>query len=94
MVPEFRLNCAINCLVQVLQPNPAEWDLDLAIVKNIVENFSGTIWFETELGKGTTFYLEIPVYEESGKSNNFLPDSKKSAILVFCIYHNQFNIQY
>ncbi len=39
--------------------------LGLAIVKNIVENFSGTIWFETELGKGTTFYLEIPVYEES-----------------------------
>ncbi len=38
--------------------------LGLAIVKNIVENFSGTIWFETELGKGTTFYLEIPVYEE------------------------------
>ena len=38
--------------------------LGLAIVKNIVENFSGTIWFETELGKGTTFYIEIPIYEE------------------------------
>ncbi len=39
--------------------------LGLAIVKNIVENFSGTIWFETEMGKGTTFYLEIPVYEKA-----------------------------
>jgi len=38
--------------------------LGLAIVKNIVENFSGSIWFETELGKGTTFYIEIPVHEE------------------------------
>jgi signal transduction histidine kinase len=38
--------------------------LGLAIVKNIVENFSGTIWFETKIGKGTTFYLEIPIYEE------------------------------
>ncbi len=38
--------------------------LGLAIVKNIVENFSGKIWFETELKKGTTFYLEIPVFEE------------------------------
>ena len=37
--------------------------LGLAIVKNIVENFSGRIWFETELGVGTTFFLEIPVYE-------------------------------
>ncbi len=37
--------------------------LGLAIVKNIVENFSGKIWFTTELGVGTTFFLEIPVYE-------------------------------
>ncbi len=38
--------------------------LGLAIVKNIVENFSGRIWFETELEKGSTFYVEIPVYEK------------------------------
>lgn len=38
--------------------------LGLAIVKNIVENFSGKIWFETELGKGTTFFLEIPIFKE------------------------------
>lgn len=38
--------------------------LGLAIVKNIVENFSGAIWFETERGKGTTFFIEIPIYEE------------------------------
>ncbi len=39
--------------------------LGLAIVKNIVENFSGKIWFETESEKGTTFYIEIPVYENT-----------------------------
>lgn len=38
--------------------------LGLAIVKNIVENFSGKIWFETELDKGTVFYVEIPEYKE------------------------------
>lgn len=38
--------------------------LGLAIVKNIVENFSGRIWFETEIDKGSTFYFEIPVYEQ------------------------------
>jgi len=36
--------------------------LGLAIVKNIVENFAGKVWFDTELGKGTTFYVEIPIY--------------------------------
>ena len=42
--------------------------LGLAIVKNIVENFSGRVWFETELEKGTTFYIEIPVYENENNS--------------------------
>jgi len=39
--------------------------LGLAIVKNIVENFSGKIWFETQLEKGTTFYIEMPEYKTS-----------------------------
>ncbi len=39
--------------------------LGLSIVKNIVENFSGKIWFETEPGKGTTFFFEIPIHEGS-----------------------------
>lgn len=38
--------------------------LGLAIVKNIVENFSGRVWFETDLAKGSTFYIEIPVFEQ------------------------------
>lgn len=37
--------------------------LGLAIVKNIVENFRGHIWYETIPGRGTTFFIEIPVYE-------------------------------
>jgi len=38
--------------------------LGLAIVKNIAENFNGRVWFETEMNQGTTFHLEIPVFEE------------------------------
>lgn len=38
--------------------------LGLAIVKNIVENFSGKVWFETVMEKGTTFFVEIPVFDE------------------------------
>lgn len=35
--------------------------LGLAIVKGIVENTGGRIWFETELGIGTKFFIELPL---------------------------------
>lgn len=34
--------------------------LGLAFVKNSIENAGGKVWFETVLGAGTTFYLNIP----------------------------------
>jgi len=35
--------------------------LGLAMCKGIVEQARGKIWFETEQGKGTTFFVELPV---------------------------------
>jgi PAS domain S-box-containing protein len=35
--------------------------LGLAIVKSIAERHSGKVWVESELGKGSTFYLQIPL---------------------------------
>lgn len=37
--------------------------LGLAIVKGIVENSGGRIWFETEQGIGTKFFIEFPLGE-------------------------------
>jgi nitrogen fixation/metabolism regulation signal transduction histidine kinase len=37
--------------------------LGLAIARSGVETAGGKIWFETELGKGTTFYLTFPLIQ-------------------------------
>jgi signal transduction histidine kinase len=34
--------------------------LGLAMVKSIVEEFKGKIWFETKRGEGSIFYVTIP----------------------------------
>jgi PAS domain S-box-containing protein len=35
--------------------------LGLSIVKQMVEMHGGEVWFESEVGKGTTFYVSLPV---------------------------------
>jgi nitrogen fixation/metabolism regulation signal transduction histidine kinase len=35
--------------------------LGLAMCKSIVEQAQGKIWFETQLGEGTTFHIELPL---------------------------------
>lgn len=35
--------------------------LGLAMIKNMIEGYGGTIFFETVLNKGTTFYVRLPI---------------------------------
>ncbi|MES2688859.1 MAG: tetratricopeptide repeat-containing sensor histidine kinase [Bacteroidota bacterium] len=37
------------------------YGLGMAISKQIVDAHNGRIWFETAIGKGTTFYVELPM---------------------------------
>jgi len=47
--------------------------LGLAISKEIVEKHGGSIWTESEYGKGSTFYFTLPVKRGGLKS-----DAKKN----------------
>lgn len=38
--------------------------LGLSIVKKLVETLRGTVWFETEEGAGTTFFVELPILQQ------------------------------
>jgi signal transduction histidine kinase len=37
--------------------------LGLAIAKQGIEQMKGQIWFETSVGNGTTFYIELPIHQ-------------------------------
>jgi signal transduction histidine kinase len=38
--------------------------LGLPIVKALVELHRGEIWFESETGVGTTFYVSLPIQQQ------------------------------
>ncbi|MEO6883670.1 MAG: HAMP domain-containing sensor histidine kinase [Bacteroidia bacterium] len=53
-----------EAITKIFEPNfttkSAGMGLGLAMVKNMIDSFNGSISFETELEKGTTFFVRLP----------------------------------
>lgn len=48
--------------------------LGLSIVKSIIESHGGKVWFDSKLGQGSTFYLQIPILQKkSGEASQVKP---------------------
>ena len=46
-------------IFQSLEKSEKSTGLGLSIVKKIVDNYNGKIWIESEIGKGTTFFVQL-----------------------------------
>lgn len=49
--------------------------IGLAIAKRGVEHSGGTIWFETEIGRGTSFFIEIPLVSAEASATPMLEET-------------------
>jgi signal transduction histidine kinase len=58
IAPEFHER--IFGLFNRLDPKIEGTGIGLALVKRIVEFHGGSVWVESEIGKGTTFYFSLP----------------------------------
>jgi len=55
--------------------------LGLALCKSMVEAMNGRIWFETKVGEGTRFFVEVEIFnpDESSPNTFFPPYSSASS---------------
>jgi signal transduction histidine kinase/DNA-binding NarL/FixJ family response regulator len=63
-IPEHRKQEIFEAFEQVDNSTTRDFggtDLGLAITQKMVEMLGGVIWLESQVGQGTTFYVEVPV---------------------------------
>ncbi|MHA1720503.1 MAG: sensor histidine kinase [Promethearchaeota archaeon] len=66
-IPKEKQDSIFERFYQVQDPfqnNMEGSGLGLSICKNLVETMGGRIWFESEIGKGSSFYFTLPLVKE------------------------------
>ncbi len=56
--------------------------LGLSIVLGIVKDYNGYLDFNTQVGKGTTFYVYLPIFRDDPKSETALPGGHETLLLM------------
>jgi two-component system sensor histidine kinase VicK len=62
-IPDNIKNDVFNTFTNAKRTGTAgekSFGLGLSICRQIIENHNGKIWFESNAGKGTTFYISLP----------------------------------
>ena len=60
-----------DMMITHLKLDVAGTGLGLSLVKELVVLHNGNVWFESEVNKGTTFYVELPVEQPSFITDTF-----------------------
>ncbi|MEM5844455.1 MAG: ATP-binding protein, partial [Candidatus Aenigmatarchaeota archaeon] len=71
-IPKEHFNKIFTRFFQVSSPYTRKAKgsgLGLSICKELVELLGGRIWFDSEVGKGTTFYFTLPLKYKEKKTN-------------------------
>jgi signal transduction histidine kinase len=69
-IPSDALDRIFGRFVQSVEHDRRGLGLGLFIAKSIVEAHGGTIWADSAVGEGSTFYFTLPIVEEAPASSN------------------------
>jgi len=75
-IPEDKMDIIFNRFGQIVGSeirNPGGTGLGLSITKHLIEEMGGEIWFESQFGKGTTFFFTLP-FEEIIQTNKAIEE--------------------
>jgi PAS domain S-box-containing protein len=70
--------------------------LGLTISKEIIQSFGGKIWFESEIGKGTTFFFEIKIkswIDEQNPDIEIVGNDDKIDLKILIIEDSSINVE-